>query len=55
MKEMLIRQKMAKLAPPYIDKLKKDYNVEIVDPSLKSMSDAAAADSAGKATPGSDK
>ena len=31
---------MAKLAPPFIEKLKKSYNVEIVDPTLKTMADA---------------
>jgi peptidyl-prolyl cis-trans isomerase C len=40
LKKMLAQQKMAKLAPPYIEKLKKTYNVEIVDPSLKAMADA---------------
>jgi parvulin-like peptidyl-prolyl isomerase len=40
LKKMLAQQKMAKLAPPFIEKLKKTYNVEIVDPSLKAMADA---------------
>ena len=40
LKEMLVGQKMAKTAPAYIEKLKKDDDVEIVDPSLKAMSDS---------------
>jgi parvulin-like peptidyl-prolyl isomerase len=40
LKKMLAQQKMAKLAPPYIQKLKKTYDVEIVDPGLKTMADA---------------
>jgi peptidyl-prolyl cis-trans isomerase C len=40
LKKMLAQQKMAKLAPPYIEKLKKTYDVEIIDPSLKAMADA---------------
>ena len=40
LKKMLAQQQMAKLAPPFIEKLKKSYNVEIVDPTLKTMADA---------------
>ncbi len=37
LKEALTRQKLAKLAPAYIAKLKTEYNVEVVDPTLKSL------------------
>jgi parvulin-like peptidyl-prolyl isomerase len=36
-KEGLGRQKIAKLAPDYVKKLRADYAVEIVDPNLKAL------------------
>jgi parvulin-like peptidyl-prolyl isomerase len=36
-KEGLGRQKIAKLAPDYVKKLRADYTVEIVDPNLKAL------------------
>jgi peptidyl-prolyl cis-trans isomerase D len=40
LKDVLTRQKIAKAAPDYIDKLKKEYNVEILDPNLKALQTA---------------
>lgn len=42
-KDFLTQQKTEKLAPPYLDNLKKDAGVEIVDADLKAAMDAAAA------------
>jgi parvulin-like peptidyl-prolyl isomerase len=40
LKDVLTRQKIAKAAPDYVDKLKKEYNVEILDPNLKTLQTA---------------
>lgn len=40
LKEALTRQKLAKLAPAFIAKLKKEEDVQIVDPTLNSMMEA---------------
>ncbi|HSY74003.1 MAG TPA: peptidylprolyl isomerase [Dongiaceae bacterium] len=40
-KNVLTRQKLAPLAPPYLEKLRKESSVEILDPSLKAAEAAA--------------
>jgi parvulin-like peptidyl-prolyl isomerase len=40
LKDALTRQKVAKAAPDYVEKLKKETGVEIVDPNLKALSAA---------------
>lgn len=52
-KEYLLQQKTEKLAPPYLDKLKKGADVEILDPDLKAAeaSLASAATNAAPETP----
>lgn len=42
-KDFLLQQKIEKLAPPYLEKLKKDANVEILDADLKAAEAAVAA------------
>jgi parvulin-like peptidyl-prolyl isomerase len=42
-KSALTRQKLAPLAPAYLDKLRKDSDVEIIDPNLKAAAEAAEA------------
>ena len=42
-KEFLTQQKITRLAPPYLDKLKKASGVEILDPKLEAMEMAAEA------------
>ncbi|HTV76300.1 MAG TPA: hypothetical protein VMD57_04810, partial [Candidatus Baltobacteraceae bacterium] len=42
-KDFLAQQETEKLAPAYLDSLKKDADVEIVDADLKAEMDAAAA------------
>lgn len=54
LKEVLVQQKMGTLVPPYVEKLEKDGQVEILDPDLKAsvaMMKAAAASNAAPATP----
>jgi len=53
-KTALTRQKLAPLAPSYLEKLRKESNVEILDPNLKAAeaaAEAAAATNAPAATP----
>jgi parvulin-like peptidyl-prolyl isomerase len=40
LKDALTRQKIGKAAPAYVEKLKKENNVEILDPNLKALSTA---------------
>ena len=56
LKEGLINQKVAKLEPDYVKQLRAQYNVEILDPTLKAEDDALAAAEANAATqaPGPD-
>lgn len=49
-KNFLIQQKMAKVAPAFIEKAKKDAGVQIVDPTLKAETEAAAAAAAAAGT-----
>jgi peptidyl-prolyl cis-trans isomerase C len=48
-KDYLTQQKTGKLAPAYLDKLKKDAGVEILDPDLKAAAEAAEAEAAAMA------
>jgi parvulin-like peptidyl-prolyl isomerase len=48
-KDGLARQKIAKLAPDYVKKLRADDGVEILDPTLKAMDERAQANQAAAA------
>lgn len=49
LKEVLVQQKLATLAPTYLDKLEKDSDIQILDPELKASVDSLKAASKAQA------